>query len=130
MKKLDKNITITACLLGAITIALGAFGAHGLKQLVSEDMITIFETGVRYQMYHVIVLLVIGLSTMISEKTKRWVFRLFLFGILLFSGSLYLLSLGEIMSINTKFIGPITPFGGLLYILGWLRLGYGMLKSM
>jgi len=130
MKKLDKNITITACLLGAITIALGAFGAHGLKQLVSEDMITIFETGVRYQMYHAIVLLVIGLSTMISEKTKRWVFRLFLFGILLFSGSLYLLSLGEIMSINTKFIGPITPFGGLLYILGWLRLGYGMLKSM
>ena len=130
MKKLDKNITLTACLLGAITIVLGAFGAHSLKALVSEDMITIFETGVRYQMYHVVVLLVIGLSTPISEKTKRWVFRFFLFGILLFSGSLYILSLGEILSINTKIIGPITPFGGLLYILGWLRLGYGMLKSM
>lgn len=130
MKKLDKNITLTACLLGAITIALGAFGSHGLKRLVSEDVLTIFETGVRYQMYHVVVLLVIGVSALISEKTKRWVFRFFLFGILLFSGSLYVLSLGEIMSINTKFIGPITPIGGLLYILGWLRLGYGVLKSI
>ncbi|MEM7085369.1 MAG: DUF423 domain-containing protein [Bacteroidota bacterium] len=131
MKKLDKKIVVIASILGAITIAIGAFGAHGLKQLVGAEAISSFETGVRYQMYHVIALLVIGFATPLSVKTKTWVLRFFCFGILLFSGSIYLLALKEAMPFSVKFLGPITPLGGLLFILGWLRLSYGLftLKS-
>ena len=128
MKKLDKNIVITASILGAITIAIGAFGAHGLKQLVDTEAIKSFETGVRYQMYHVIALLIIGFAGINSESTKKWVFRFFLFGILFFSGSIYVLALKDVLLYSVKFLGPITPFGGLLFILGWLRLAYGLFK--
>lgn len=128
MKKLDKNIVVIASILGAVTIAIGAFGAHGLKQLVGLEGISSFETGVRYQMYHVITLLVVGFATPLSAKTKIWVLRFFCFGILLFSGSIYLLVLKEVLPFPVKFLGPITPLGGLLLILGWLRLCYGLFK--
>lgn len=128
MKKLDKKITLIAAILGAITIAIGAFGAHGLKELVDEVALQSFETGVRYQMYHVIALLVIGLTNSPSENTKKWVFRFFCFGILLFSGSIYALALQDVMGINLKFLWPLTPLGGLSFIIGWLRLGYGIFK--
>lgn len=127
MDKLSKNIVVTAAVLSAVAIALGAFGAHGLKQLVSANALTTFETGVRYQMYHVIGLLIIGFAEKVPETTKKWVFRFFCFGILLFSGSLYLLALKEQLSFSVAFLGPITPFGGLLFILGWIRLAYGLL---
>jgi len=119
---------ITASILGALTIAIGAFGAHGLKQLVDAEAITSFETGVRYQMFHVIVLLVIGFAGPISATTKKWVFLFFIFGLILFSGSIYILALKEILSFDVKFLGPLTPLGGLSFIIGWLRLGYGLLK--
>ncbi len=128
MNKLDKRIVVTAAFLGALTIAIGAFGAHGLKQLVDAEAITSFETGVRYQMFHVIVLLVIGLTGPISTTTKKWVFWFFIFGIILFSGSIYILVLKEILPFDVKFLGPFTPLGGLSFIIGWLRLGYGLLK--
>lgn len=128
MNKLDKRIVVTAAFLGALTIAIGAFGAHGLKQLVDAEAITSFETGVRYQMFHVIVLLVIGLTGPISTTTKKWVFWFFIFGIILFSGSIYILALKEILSFDVKFLGLFTPLGGLSFIIGWLRLGYGLLK--
>ena len=127
MKKLDKRIVVVASILGALTIAIGAFGAHGLKQLVGAEAISSFETGVRYQMYHVIVLLIVGFATPLSVKTKTWVLRFFCFGILLFSGSIYLLALKDVLSFPVKFLGPITPLGGLLFILGWLRLCYGII---
>ena len=128
MNKLDKKIVITACILGAFTIVIGAYGAHGLKQLVDNEAITSFETGVRYQMYHVIVLLIIGFASPISSTTKKWVFRLFILGIVLFSGSIYILALKYVLPFDVKFLGPITPLGGLSFIIGWLRLGYGLLK--
>lgn len=128
MKKLDKKIIIIAAVLGAITIAIGAFGAHGLKEIVSTEALSTFETGVRYQMYHVIALLILGLLTGITEKTKLWVLRFFLFGILFFSGSIYLLSTQEFWALNAKILGPLTPIGGLLLIVGWLRLAYGVFK--
>ncbi|MEM7186222.1 MAG: DUF423 domain-containing protein [Bacteroidota bacterium] len=142
MKKLDKNIMFLAATLGAITIGIGAFGAHGLKALVDETALRSFETGVRYQMYHVLALLFLGCWGLSGKewpegqvkavrKTKLWVFRFFGIGILLFSGSLYVLSLGEVLPFKVSFLGPITPIGGLLFVLGWLRLGYGFftLKS-
>lgn len=128
MNRLDKRIAVTASILGALTIAIGAFGAHGLKQLVEAEAITSFETGIRYQMFHVIVLLVIGFAGPISATTKKWVFWFFIFGIILFSGSIYILALKEILSFDVKFLGPVTPLGGLSFIIGWLRLGYGLLK--
>ena len=108
MSKFDKKIVITASILGAISIAFGAFGAHGLKEFVNEQTIDSFNTGVRYQMYHAIVLLILGLSSMIPTKTKKQVYWSFLIGIVLFSGSIYLLSMKEILSIKVSFIGLIT----------------------
>tara|TARA_A100000171_G_scaffold52542_1_gene71470 strand:+ start:9553 stop:9951 length:399 start_codon:yes stop_codon:yes gene_type:complete len=127
MDKLSKNIVATSAILAAVTIAIGAFGAHGLKQLVSADSLATFETGVRYQMYHVLALLIVGFTSAIPSKTKKWVFRFFCFGILFFSGSIYLLALKEQLPFSVSFLGPITPIGGLLFILGWVRLSYGLL---
>jgi uncharacterized membrane protein YgdD (TMEM256/DUF423 family) len=126
MNKLNKKVLITASLLGAITIGLGAFGAHGLKALVSPDAMSTFETGVRYQMYHVLALLILGLMGGISEATVKWVSRFFMGGMLLFSGSIYLLVLKDYLHLEANWLGPITPIGGLLFIAGWLRLGYGI----
>lgn len=127
MDKIDKNIVVTSSILMAVTIMLGAFGAHGLKQLVSLEALSSFETGVRYQMYHLIALLVIGFAGIIPAKTKRWVFRFFLIGIILFSGSIYCLALGTILPFDVSFLGPITPIGGILFVVGWLRLVFGLL---
>ncbi len=127
MNKLDKNIVSVSCFLAAITIGIGAFGAHGLERLVSQEAIDTFETGVRYQMYHVIALFVIGLTRGISKKGKKIVFRVFCLGMLFFSGSIYLLALKEVLPFSVSFVGPITPIGGLLFIIGWCYLGYNLL---
>lgn len=127
MDKLNKNIVVTSAVLAAVTIAIGAFGAHGLKQLVTADALATFETGVRYQMYHVLALLVVGFADKLPSTTKKWVFRFFCFGILLFSGSIYMLALKEQLPFSVSFLGPVTPVGGFLFILGWVRLAYGLL---
>lgn len=129
MRNYDKKIVVSALLLAVISIALGAFGAHGLKEMVSADAINSFETGVRYQMYHALALLVIGFAMGVPAKTRIWVFRFFIFGIVLFSGSIYLLSIKEILPFNISFLGPVTPIGGLLLIIGWLRFLYGIITT-
>jgi uncharacterized membrane protein YgdD (TMEM256/DUF423 family) len=127
--KINKNIVVTAAILGALTIMIGAFGAHGLKELITEKSLVSFETGVRYQMYHVIVMLILGISTNILPKTQKWVFRFFIIGILFFSGSIYLLTLNEFFPFDAKTIAFITPIGGFLLIIGWLRLAYGVIVN-
>ena len=127
--KINKNIVVTAALLAALTIMIGAFGAHGLKELISEKSLVSFETGVRYQMYHVIVMLVLGLSTGILPKTQKWVFCFFIIGILFFSGSIYLLALNEFLPFDAKWIAFTTPIGGFILIIGWLRLAYGVIVN-
>ncbi|EDM43657.1 conserved putative small membrane protein [unidentified eubacterium SCB49] len=126
---MNKKIVGTAAILVAITIAIGAFGAHGLKKLVDASSLTSFETGVRYQMYHALALFVIGLAATISEKLKKRVFWLFLFGILLFSGSIYLLSLQAVLPFAVKRIAFLTPIGGFLFIIGWVWLAIGLFRS-
>ena len=126
MRDYNKNIVVTASILAAITIAIGAFGAHGLKQLVNAEAVATFETGVRYQMYHCLALLVVGFAAPISSATKKWTFRFFLFGIIFFSGSIYLLALKEVLPFSVSFLGPITPIGGLFFIVGWLWLARGL----
>tara|TARA_R110000772_G_scaffold188479_1_gene299507 strand:+ start:186 stop:584 length:399 start_codon:yes stop_codon:yes gene_type:complete len=126
MTVFDKNMVITASILAAVTIAIGAFGAHGLKNLVDASSLISFETGVRYQMYHCLAILALGCVPIIPIKIKKIIFSFFILGILLFSGSIYLLSLNEILPFNSSKIGFITPIGGLLFMIGWLRLGYAV----
>lgn len=127
---MNRTILITAAILGIIAIALGAFGAHGLKQLISVDAQQTFETGVRYQMYHAITLLFVGGTSHISQKSKKAIYFLILIGILFFSGSIYGLATMEITQINFKSIGFVTPIGGLLLLSAWvvMLVGYMRLK--
>ncbi len=106
-------------IFGALAIALGAFGAHALKKVLSPDALNTFETGVKYQMYHALFLLFLGTTTLVSQKTKSIVLYLIFFGVLFFSGSIYLLATKNITGINFDMIGIITPLGGLLLITAW-----------
>lgn len=129
MIKYHKKIVISASALAAVAIVLGAFGAHGLKARIPEASLAIFETGVSYQMYHALALLAIGLMQGLPTKTTKWVVRFFVFGVLFFSGSLYFLAIKSLLPFSVSFLGPITPIGGLLFILGWARLVYGVAKD-
>ena len=126
---MGRKVVFIAALIGAIGIMLGAFGAHGLKKVVSEAQVLTFEVGVRYQMYHAFFLLFIGMSSYFSDKAKKTAMYLVLFGILFFSGSIYLLTFKDMISINLKFIGPITPVGGVLFIIAWLYAGIQAYKG-
>lgn len=121
---MNKFLSITA-FLGAITIILGAFGAHSLKDHLPPEALDSFETAVRYQMYHIIVLLFVNTYSKFSSKVKTIISYLFFGGILFFSGSIYAITFG----VSAKSIWFITPLGGVLFILGWLRMGVSFLKS-
>ncbi|HEX9826531.1 MAG TPA: DUF423 domain-containing protein [Flavobacteriaceae bacterium] len=116
---MNKLILVTASILGMVAILLGAFASHGLKELISTESIQTFETGVRYQMYHAIVLLFIGTTSVFSVKTKQLLYYLVVIGILFFSGSIYGLATNELSGFDFKSIGFITPIGGLLLIISW-----------
>ena len=119
LQELDKKIISTGAVLGMIAIILGAFGAHALKKMLSMEELSTFETGVRYQMYHAFFLLFIGMINDLSQKVKKTIYNLVVFGVLLFSGSIYLLATNSLTSFDFKVIGFITPIGGLLLILAW-----------
>jgi uncharacterized membrane protein YgdD (TMEM256/DUF423 family) len=119
---MNKKILIAGCVLGVIAIVLGAFGAHGLKSLISLDSQQTFETGARYQMYHALFLLFIGNYNVLSKKVKQAIFYLVIVGIICFSGSIYALATNELSGFDFKRIGFITPIGGLLLIVAWMVL--------
>jgi uncharacterized membrane protein YgdD (TMEM256/DUF423 family) len=119
---MDKKIIKTAAILGFIAIAFGAFGAHSLKKMVGVLELNTFETGVRYQMYHALFLLFVGTTNLISESAKKVIYLTTLSGILLFSGSLYLLALNNFLPFNFKPFGFVTPIGGLLFLTAWFWL--------
>lgn len=121
---MNKNLSITA-LLGFCAVAFGAFGAHALKEKLGVDALKTFETGVRYQMYHVIILLFVNTYDGFSIKTKKTISLLFFIGILLFSGSLYAITAGNI---SAKSIWFVTPLGGVFLLSGWLTLLFRFLK--
>ena len=121
---MSQKIVLAALILGALAIVLGAFGAHGLKRFLTLEQLNSFETGVRYQMYHALFLLFVAQTNYVTDKQKMIIFLLTLFGILLFSGSIYLLNTSSITNIKAKFLGPITPIGGLLLICSWIYLFY------
>ena len=125
-----RSILMSAALLGALAVILGAFGAHGLKQIVPPETVTTFETGVRYHFYHVFALLAAGLiAAQFPSRQILWAARLFMAGMLLFSGSLYLLTyLKATDTVGLSKLGLITPVGGVLLVAGWLFLFLGLLK--
>ncbi|MBJ7880085.1 DUF423 domain-containing protein [Gelidibacter salicanalis] len=126
---MNRTILITAAAFGIIAIALGAFGAHGLKQLISIEAQQTFETGVRYQMYHALMLLFVGTTTFLKDKSKTIIYYLVVVGILCFSGSIYGLATMEVTGINFKTIGFVTPIGGLFLIIAWVLMMVAFLKE-
>jgi len=125
----QKKIIGIAALLGGLSVALGAFGAHGLESMVEAgkmqaDDIRIFETGVRYQFYHNFALLAVGLGYhLLNPKLAKYAVTLFLIGMIIFSGSLYLLTLSEpLLGTRLSWLGAITPLGGISLIVGWIML--------
>jgi uncharacterized membrane protein YgdD (TMEM256/DUF423 family) len=124
---MEKKILILGLVFGMLSILFGAFGAHSLKKVLSEEALVSFETGVRYQMYHALFLLLIANTAFLSVKEKSILFYLVLVGVLFFSGSIYLLSTSVITGIKTKFLGPITPVGGLFFIASWGYFLYALI---
>ena len=122
---MHKNFFIIAAFFAGLAVVLGAFGAHGLEKITSDEKILHgFQTGVQYQMYHALALLLIAITfENFQPKWIKWAGNCFITGIILFSGSLYLLSFLKIQeSSAVKFVGPVTPLGGIFFILGWLFL--------
>jgi uncharacterized membrane protein YgdD (TMEM256/DUF423 family) len=121
---MHKGFLIAASLLGALSVALGAFAAHGLRRVLSPEQVATFETGVRYQFYHTFALLAVAIVyEKFSGGLMQWAVNCFLIGILLFSGSLYLMTaLRATESVGVTKLGIITPFGGLFFIAGWMLM--------
>ncbi len=126
---MNKKILILGAILGSLAVIFGAFAAHGLEKLISKEAIETFQVGVRYQMYHAIVLLFVGGTNVLKASSKKIMFYLILIGIVFFSGSIYGLSTNELTSFNFKTIGFITPIGGFLLIISWVIMLVDFVKS-
>ena len=122
--KIKVSITLFS---GMIAVILGALGSHALKEVLNPEQLESFTIGVRYQMTHVLLLMVVLLTSYFNEDVKQTSFWLTIIGILLFSGSIYLLNLQELLGVKLSFLGPVTPIGGLFLITNW---GFLALKSL
>lgn len=120
---MDRRSLTFGGISGAVAVAAGAFGAHALRSRLEPDLLAVFETGARYQMYHALALLALGLSTIEPSFCVTWARRAFMVGTLLFSGSLYLLALT-----GTRWWGAVTPLGGAAFIAGWVCLAVAGLR--
>ncbi|PKG42228.1 DUF423 domain-containing protein [Psychroflexus sp. MES1-P1E] len=128
MKQRKKLVLLGSC-FGGIGIILGAFAAHGLESIISEDAINTFETGVKYQIYHALFLLFLSTQTFTTQKLNKILFWLLLTGVIFFSGSIYGLATNELSSFDFKTIAWITPIGGILLILSWALLFIHIIKK-
>ncbi|MES2371273.1 MAG: DUF423 domain-containing protein [Bacteroidota bacterium] len=127
---MHKGYLVTAACIGALSVALGAFGAHALKEIVTEQSLGTYETAVRYQFYHVFALALVGvLYKSHPNKFVKTSGGLFIAGIILFSGSLYLLTFASANNLSLSWAGPLTPLGGLMLIIGWICLAIGIRKG-
>ena len=126
---MKKNIVIFAATLFSLAIIFGAFGAHGLKQLVDKNSVESFEVGIRYQFYISIAILLIGLNADKFTFSIQRICVLMALGLALFSGSIYLLAIKELLPFSIRFLGPVTPIGGLIMIIGFVILIYKLARS-
>ncbi|MCX2429730.1 MULTISPECIES: DUF423 domain-containing protein [unclassified Pedobacter] len=127
---MNKRIILTASFFGLVAVLLGAFGAHALKALVDASALEIWQKGVSYQFYHTFALLYLSTFARYRNKLINIAYFCFTFGIILFSGSLYLLATRSILQLDfVNLIGPLTPIGGLLFVLGWIMLFFAAFKD-
>jgi uncharacterized membrane protein YgdD (TMEM256/DUF423 family) len=126
---MNKRIVIIGAILFVLAIALGAFGAHGLKKYVDAEQLKTFEVGVRYQFYQAIAFLILGFNADKIKFNLKSISTTLLIGSIFFSGSIYLLSIAEILNISKKIIGPITPIGGLIMIIAWILFIVKLVKA-
>ncbi len=122
--KMNQITLLFASSYGAMAIVFGAFGAHALKKILDNDQIKSFETGVKYQMYHALLLVLIGLLFDFNNSIDTYISYSFITGVFLFSFSIYGLVLSSAKGKKIRFLGPITPLGGLLLVIGWSLLIY------
>lgn len=122
-------VHIIGSLYGFLAVIFGAFGAHAFKKIFTEDQLKSFETGVKYQMCHGILLLVLGFNFNMETPLQRYMAYCFIFGTFLFSFSIYGLCLSAAKGRKMKFLGPVTPLGGLLLVCGWGMLLYSFIKE-
>ena len=125
---MNKTIFLTGILFGTLAIVLGAFGAHSLKEVFDASMLNSYETGVRYQMFHALLLLIIGQNNIARHSSIKVVYYLITAGVVCFSFSIYFLTLSTLADFDAGFLGLITPFGGILLICGWILLGHRFFK--
>ena len=121
---------LMGALYGFLAVIFGAFGAHALKKKLTPELLQSFETGVKYQMYHAIVLLVLGFNLSFDTALDAAIVNCFIFGTLLFSFSIYALCLGAAKGQKPRFLGPVTPIGGLLLVVGWALLLYSFVSNL
>ncbi|KAF2516029.1 DUF423 domain-containing protein [Flavobacterium foetidum] len=125
---MKRRIVLTGAFIGMVAIILGAFGAHLLKKYLSVDQLNTFEVGVRYQMYHALFLLFLSTRKELAEKTIKAIYNLVVAGVILFSGSIYLLSTKDLTVFDSKIIVFATPLGGFLLIIAWALLFFTILR--
>ncbi len=126
---MNKTILITGLIIGLLAVLLGAFGAHGLKRFIGPNELNTFETGIKYQMYHALFLILLSMLPDIANGTRNIVFYLVVVGLILFSGSIYFLATNALTSFDFKKIGFITPIGGTLLIVAWAYLAFSFLTK-
>jgi len=125
---MQRKLYILGSILGLLAVILGAFGAHGLKAVLTEESLNSYETGVRYQFYHALFLFMVANASFISDKVKNILFYLILVGVVLFSGSIYLLSTSGFIGVSFTGLALFTPLGGLFLISAWAMLLVNLLK--
>ncbi|WP_026808705.1 DUF423 domain-containing protein [Arenibacter latericius] len=120
---------VIGALYGLLAIIFGAFGAHALKKTLTAEQLTSFETGVKYQMYHAILLIVLGFNLNLESPVEKYMAYSFMLGVFLFSFSIYGLVIGASKGLKMRFLGPVTPLGGLLLVVGWGLLLFSFIKE-
>ncbi|MGV8915552.1 MAG: DUF423 domain-containing protein [Kaistella sp.] len=120
---------VVGAVYGLVSVILGAFGAHALKKVISIDKLASFETGVKYQMYSALFLLIVGYILKFEAPSEKWISILMIAGTFIFSVSIYLLAFSEVAAIPSKILGPLTPFGGLMMIISWAMLIFYFAKN-
>jgi|688.fasta_scaffold00644_13 uncharacterized membrane protein YgdD (TMEM256/DUF423 family) len=124
---MSKRFLITGLIFGVLSVVFGAFGAHLLKKYLTPEQLVSFETGVKYMMYHGLFL--IGISNISAVNSSQFIYFATVVGVVFFSGSIFLLTSTSLTQINFKFLGPVTPIGGLLLILSWLYAIFLVIKN-
>ncbi len=127
---MNKTIGCAAVFFGGLAVVFGAFGAHILKEHLENGDLQIFETGVRYQMYHALLLLCLAITPKLEAVQKKWIFYLIGGGIFCFSFSLYFIATVSLTGLDNSLFGPVTPLGGILLISGWALLGYRIYRYL